>query len=113
MDERHNTFLTTHNEAIDAIDVIRMVRNDMIKCFLDDQYLKKYLSEKHSLLDVSKVKLEFIKRSLQTLMIAPVDLEHYGRLILEMRKASIQVVPENHRPLFYQDIERAIKNYVY
>ncbi|HEY9044487.1 MAG TPA: hypothetical protein VIN08_01265 [Ohtaekwangia sp.] len=98
---------------VDIINYIREARNTIAKQLLHDQTLKVYLAERHNLSDVSLVKLEFIKRALQQLLIAPVDLEHYGRLFLEMKKSGVPFLLENNEPLFYSDIETAIKNYVY
>jgi hypothetical protein len=112
MREKVNTSLDEKEEIPDTIDRIRTVRNDLIKSLLVDENLLKYLLENHRLSDVSKVRQEFMKRSLQTLLISPVDLAHYGQLILEIRKDN-ETVPENSIPLFYQDIDKAIKSFVY
>lgn len=112
MREEENTPIAEKKQTPDTIDRIRVLRNDLIKSLLVDENLLKYLFERHGLPDVSKVRLEFIKRSLQTLLISPVDLAHYGQLILETRKDS-EVVQENYLTLFYQDINKTIKNFVY
>lgn len=107
-----NTPLIGKNAAPDIIDSIRTVRNDLIKSLLVDDNLQQYLLEKYNLSSVSRVKQEFIMRSLNALLIAPVDLEQYGQLILEMRKNN-EVLAEHHQALFDQDIDQAIKNFVY
>jgi hypothetical protein len=112
MREEENTSVDEKKQAPDTIDRIRVLRNDLIKSLLFDESLLKYLLERHGLPDVSKVRQEFIKRSLQTLLISPVDLAHYGQLILEMRKDN-RAIPENYLTLFYQDIDKTIKSFVY
>lgn len=112
MREEIKTPLVSKNEIPDTIDRIRSMRNDIVKSLLVDESLVKYLLENYSLSSVSKVRQEFIKRSLQTLLISPVDLVHYGQLILEMRKDN-GAIPENYLTLFYQDIDKAIKSFVY
>ncbi len=112
MREEVNTPLVGKNEIPDTIDRIRTVRNDLVKSLLVDENLLKYVLENHRLSDVSRVRQEFIKRSLQTLLISPVDLAHYDQLILEMRKDN-GAIPENYLTLFYQDIDKAIKSFVY
>ena len=95
------------------IDCIRETRNTAIKRLLEDNELKAYLSQTHKMSDISDVKFEFIKRSLQQLLISPVDLEHYGRVILEVRKSESSDVLKDHEQWFRTDIERAVKNYIY
>jgi hypothetical protein len=112
MSEEANTSLDEKKETPDTIDRVRVLRNDLIKSLLVDENLLKYLLENHCLSDVSRVRQEFIKRSLQTLLISPVDLVHYGQLILEMRKGN-GPIPKNYLTLFSQDIDRAIKSFVY
>jgi hypothetical protein len=111
MKEEANTSLDEKKKP-NTIDRVRVLRNDLIKSLLIDESLAKYLLENYSLSNVSKVRQEFIKRSLQTLLISPVDLAHYGQLILEMRKAN-GAIPETYLTLFYQDIDKAIKSFVY
>ncbi len=112
MREEENTSVDEKKQTPDTIDRIRVLRNDLIKSLLVDESLVKYLLERYSLSNVSKVRQEFIKRSLQTLLIAPVDLAHYGQLILVMRKDN-GAIPETYLTLFYQDIDKAIKSFVY
>lgn len=97
---------------VDIINHIRETRNSLAKQFLLEETLKEYLAERYNLPAISPVKIEFIKRALQQLLIAPVDLEHYGRLFLEMKKSGT-FLSGNNEPLFYSDIGKAIKNYVY
>jgi hypothetical protein len=95
------------------IELIRERRNDLIDKLLHDDELNLYLKETFGLSEeVSKIKREFIKRALKELNSVPIDLSHYGQIILEMRKSGSLVVSSNNERLFYQEIESAIKNYL-
>ena len=95
------------------IELIRERRNDLISKLLHDDELNLYLKETFDLPEeVSQIKREFIKRALKELNSVPIDLSHYGQIILEMRKSGSLVISSNNERLFYQDIENSIKNYL-
>ena len=88
------------------IDLIRERRNDIINKLLHDDELNLYLKDAFDLPgEVSGVKREFIKRALKELNSVPIDLSHYGQIILEMRRSGSIVISSNNEKLFYQEIE--------
>jgi len=94
------------------IELIRERRNDLISKLLRDDELNLYLKETFDLSEVSDIKREFIKRALKELNSVPIDLSHYGQIILEMRRSGSLVISSNNERLFYEDIENSIKNYL-
>ena len=94
------------------IELIRERRTDLISKLLQDDELNLYIREAFDVLEVSKIKREFIKRALKELNLTPIDLSHYGQIILEMRKTGSLVVSTNNERLFYHEIENSIKNYL-
>ena len=94
------------------IELIRESRNDLISKLLHDDELNLYLKETFAISEVSQIKREFIKRALKELNLTPIDLSHYGQIILEMRKTGSLVVSSNNEKLFYREIESSIKNYL-
>jgi hypothetical protein len=94
------------------IELIRESRNDLITKLLNDDELNLYLKERFNISEVSLIKREFIKRGLKELNMSPVDLSHYGQIILDMRRTGSLVVSSNIERLFYQEIESSIKNYL-
>jgi hypothetical protein len=95
-----------------AIDIIRQVRNDLIKDFLsDDKLLHYFISEykKH----LSKINLEFLKRELKELLIAPVDLSHYASLIKTICELDSASPANGNRSIFYKDLEKIFIKYKY
>jgi len=94
------------------IELIRERRSDLISKLLHDDELNVYLKETFDISEVSQIKREFIKRALKDLNLAPVDLSHYGQIILEMRKSGSLVISSNNEKLFYQEIENSVKNYL-
>jgi hypothetical protein len=101
-------------QSIDIVDVIRRLRNDLIKDFLDERNLVLYLSEQFRVMELSAIKVEFIKKDLKGLLIAPVDIEWYKAIIDDYKSnGSASLTTEGHEKLFYKEIEAIIKRHVY
>lgn len=92
------------------IDLIRSVRNDLIKDFLTDEVLNTYYEEKFGKA-LSSVKREFFKRDLRELLIAPVDLVHYAKLINHIKETGTASLVEKNSDFFYNDLDRVISRY--
>lgn len=92
------------------IDLIRSVRNDLIKDFLNDTVLTSYYEEKFRK-PLSAVKKEFFKRDFRELLIAPVDLVHYAKLITHIRETGTASLAHKNSDFFYSDIDRVISKY--
>ncbi|HEY0742417.1 MAG TPA: hypothetical protein VGD40_13175 [Chryseosolibacter sp.] len=95
------------------IDLVRKLRNDLIKDFLDERHLKDYVDQQFRVRDLSPVKIEFIKKDLKELMISPVNLEHYGPLINQIRLTDSAALTEVNDKLFYKEVEGVVKRYLY
>lgn len=95
------------------VDLIRKLRNDLIKDFLDERHLKEYVGEKFRIRDMSGVKIEFIKKDLKELMIAPVNIKHYEQLISQIKMTDSAAIAETNEPLFYRELEGIFKKYIY
>jgi hypothetical protein len=95
------------------IDLVRKLRNDLIKDFLDERNLKEYVAENFRIKDLSPIKIEFIKKDLKELMIAPVNLTHYDSLINHIRTTDSAALTENNEQLFYKELEGIFKRYLY
>ena len=90
----NNTSLNTKLTDESIIDLIRRLRNDLIKDFLDERYMKEYLAANMNIRDLSNIKIEFIKKALKELLIDPVNIEYY-QPIIENIKASDWQTPAN------------------
>ncbi|HEY0652956.1 MAG TPA: hypothetical protein VGD65_07505 [Chryseosolibacter sp.] len=95
------------------IDLIRKLRNDLIKDFLDERHLKEYVDQKFRVRDLTPVKVEFIKKDLKELMISPVNVNHYDALITQIRLTDSAALTESNEPLFFKEIEAVLKRYIY
>lgn len=78
------------------IELIREHRTDLINKLLHDEELNLYVKETFDISEVSRIKREFIKRALKELNLAPIDLIHYGQIILEMRKTGSLIISSNN-----------------
>jgi hypothetical protein len=92
------------------IDLIRSVRNDLVKDFLNDELLNKYYQEKFGK-PLSSVKREFFKRDLRELLIAPVDLVHYAKLITHIKETGTASLASKNSEFFYNDLDRVLSKY--
>ncbi|MCU0357701.1 MAG: hypothetical protein MUE95_08975 [Cyclobacteriaceae bacterium] len=95
------------------IDLIRKLRNDLAKYFLEDQNLITYFSEQYNMKELNNRRIEFIKKELKELLIAPVDLAHYATLMLEMKQTGTASIASKNEKLFYEELERIFKRYAY
>lgn len=93
-----------------VIDLIRQLRNDLVKEFLNDDALRSYFQKEFNK-DISAVKLEFLKRDLKELLISPVDLSHYSSLIKQIRESNSASLAEGNQDLFYREIDSIFKKY--
>lgn len=105
------TFSTS--QSVDIIDVIRKLRNDLVKDFLDERNLIAYLSEQFRIMELSAIKIEFIKRDLKNLLIAPVDTTWYQPIIDDYSTTGSASLSEGNEKLFYKEIESVLKKYIY
>lgn len=92
------------------VDLIRNNRNDLVKSLLNDDKLNSYFLE-HCKKELSAVKREFLKRDLKELLIAPVDLVHYSKLITQVRDGGVFSGAERNSDFFVADLNRIIKKY--
>ena len=95
------------------IDLIRRLRNDLIKDFLDERFLKEYLANSFGMREISNVKIEFIKKELKSLLIAPVNIPHYQPVIEKIRSSDTASLSEGNEQLFYAELEAILKAYMY
>jgi hypothetical protein len=95
------------------LELIRRLRNDLIKDFLDERHLKNYFAEHFNQRELSAVKIEFIKKDLKEMLIAPVDVDHYLSLINQIKESNSASLSEGNDVLFYKDVARIFKKYNY
>jgi hypothetical protein len=94
------------------IDLVRVVRNDLIKDFLYRKNIELYFNE-HYNKSISAIKAEFLIRDLKELLISPVDLVHYAALIKEIRENNTASMSNGHKDLFYKELEVIFDKYKY
>lgn len=103
----------TFNLSVEkVIDLIRQLRNELVKEFLVDENLKAYFQKEYTR-ELSNIKTEFLKRDLKELLISPVDLSHYSSLIKQIRESNSASLAEGNQELFYKEIESIFKKYNY
>lgn len=96
-----------------TLELVRKLRNDLIKDFLDERHLKTYLATHFRVNELSNVKIEFIKKDLKELLISPVNISHYQELITQIRETDSAALTESNEPLFYKELEFIFKRYMF
>ena len=95
-----------------VIDLIRQIRNDLIKDFLIGDNIQAYFLEQYDK-PISKIKIEFLIRDLKELLILPVDLAHYASLIKDIRETNSANLSKGNNDLFYKELELIFNKYRY
>ena len=95
------------------LELVRKLRNDLIKDFLDERHLKEYISKHFRVNELSNIKIEFIKKDLKELLISTVNTNHYQILIDQIRDTDSAAITEINEPLFYKELENIFKRYMY
>jgi hypothetical protein len=95
------------------LELVRKLRNDLIKDFLDERHLKEYLASQFRVNGLSNIKIEFIKKDLKELLISPVNTNHYQGLIDQIRETDSAGLTETNESLFYKELENIFKKYMY
>jgi hypothetical protein len=104
---------TTQNISTEKIiDLIRNLRNDLVKEYLQDDALDGYLERTYNK-KISPIKKEFLKRDLKELLISPVDLVHYSRLITQIKDTGVASLSLGNSDLFYKDLDKILSKYLY
>jgi hypothetical protein len=94
-------------------DLVLKLRNDLIKDFLDERNLITYLSKEFRMMEVSRVKVEFIKRDLKLLLQTPLDEARYNELLGTISETGSAALSQGNEKLFYKEIEGILKKYIY
>lgn len=95
-----------------VIDLVRQIRNDLIKDFLQGDNIQFYFQEQYEK-PISKIKIEFLIRDLRELLILPVDLVHYASLIKDIRETNSANLSRGNNNLFYKELELIFNKYRY
>ena len=98
---------------IDIIELISKLRNDLIKDFLDERYLKRYFQANYQLVELSNIKIEFIRKDLKELFTAPLNIKHYQPIIDEIKTNERTSLAEGNEQLFYKELEGIFMKYIY
>jgi len=96
-----------------SVELIRKLRNDLLKDFLDERYLKEYISTHYNVKEISNVRVEFIKKELKEIFLAPLDLVHYDSILVNLKETDASSLGEGNDHLFYTEIEKVLKRYIY
>jgi hypothetical protein len=95
------------------LDLIRKLRNDLIKDFLDERYMHAYVLDRYNIQTLAAIRVEFIKQDLKRLLIAPVDVVHYKALIGHIRENDTASLAEGNEKIFYNEIENLLKQHLF
>lgn len=95
------------------LELVRKLRNDLIKDFLDERHLKEYVDNQFGIKSLPPIKIEFIRKDLKELLISPVNTNHYEPLISQIRLTDSAALTDNNEHLFYKELDMVMKRYIY
>lgn len=95
-----------------VIDIVRRLRNDLIKDFLHEDYLRQYVRIQYRITALTPVRIEFIKKELKELLITPVDLSRYHDLIEQIKTTDSAALSGHNETLFYDEVDQILKKYI-
>jgi hypothetical protein len=95
------------------VEIIRKLRDDILKDFLDERYLREYLATKFNVKELSNIKVEFIKKDLKELLQTPLDLVHYQKVLEETRDSDSDTIAEADDRLCYTEIEKVLIRHLF
>ena len=94
------------------IDLVRTKRNELIKQMLRNDSFVDYFSNIFKR-DLSKIKTEFVRRELKEMLIHPVDLVHYSKLISHIKETNTYLITQSSETFFYEEINIGLKKYCF
>lgn len=97
----------------EVLELIKKLRNDLIRDFLDERFLRGYVRSKYHHSDVSDVKVQFIRKGLKELYASDINLAHYKPLIEEIETHERVTLSEANEFLFYRDVESIFERYIF
>lgn len=95
------------------LDLVRKLRNDLIKDFLDERNVLDYFSKQYNPREISSTRLAFMKKELKELLITPVNETHYATLIEHIRESGTASLSDKYEPLFFKEVEVILRKYIY
>lgn len=95
-----------------VIDIVRRLRNDLIKDFLNEDHLRQYVRVQYRITAITPVRIEFIKRELKELLISPVNMQHYADLIDQIKTSDSAALSQRNESLFYDELDHILKKYI-
>lgn len=107
------TTFSTSQSFLNPSELVLKLRNDLIKDFLDERNLIEYLSKEFRMMDVSRVKVEFIKRDLKLLIQTPLDSDRYRDVLEAIAETGSASLSQGNEKIFYKEIEGILKKYIY
>lgn len=99
----------------EIIDLVRQKRNGMVKLYLENDAIQQFFKSEFGVEFISNTKIEFLKRDMRELLLAPVDLAYYSALILELKEINNIHVMETpaYDQLFLDQIKSIFKKYIF
>lgn len=97
--------------SVDSIiESLREARDKQIEDLLTEPGLARYLEAHYRIPLLSRVKSEFLRRDLVTLLQSPLDLVHYAPLIRELK--SNNSLPIDLHPCFHSELDSLFQKYI-
>src|SRR5688572_17498785 len=93
------------------IDLIRKLRNELIKQFLEEQKLHFHFKDNFKC-KLNAIRIEFIKKELHDLLTSPLDLVNYATMLIEMKQAGTASLTIKNEDLFFKELDVIFRKYI-
>ena len=103
----------TEQSEESSTDLVQKLRNDVLKDFLDERYLREYIVTRYNMREVSNVKIEFAKKGLRELLSSPLDVAHYEPVLTSLRDSGPSSIEEGNEPLVRQEVDKVLMQYIF
>ncbi|HEX5171777.1 MAG TPA: hypothetical protein VFW11_21510 [Cyclobacteriaceae bacterium] len=96
-----------------TLELLRGIRNELAKDFLDERVLIEYLSGKYNKKELSNTRLASVKKDLKDLLTAPVDVNHYSSLIRKVEENHTTAISYKNESLFFKEIDKILSKHIF
>ena len=98
----------------DDKELVKKLRDDVLKDFLDERYLREYLASYYKVHELSNVKIEFMKKDFREVMAAPLEESRYETIVAQLDNPDKEERQDDHgHQLFFEEIEKVVMRYLF
>lgn len=95
-----------------VVDLVRTLRDELIRVFLDERFLRDYVSLNFSIANVPPEQMNAVRDSLKMLELSPLNIDYYHSLLEQIRDTDSASLTAQNDCLFYAEIEQILQQHL-